>query len=143
VIEQLNLWAAQDALLDALKDQAAFDVDGAGEVALGLGFPAEIQPEHVWIGGEAEGDLEAELTGPRPSAEIFRMPLFIFVQAADYEEARSRVKTLAAACESALETATFTAVVPSWRIPRYRLDAGTDGSNIQLCLELPVECRCW
>ena len=81
--------------------------------------------------------------GPRPSAETFRMSLFIFVQAADYEEARSRVKTLAAACESALETATFAAVVPSWRIPRYRLDAGTDGSNIQLCLELPVECRCW
>jgi hypothetical protein len=143
MIDELNLWAAQDALLAALKGQAAFDVGGAAEVALDLGFPAEIQAEHVWIDGEAEGKLSAELTGPRPSDETFQTKLFVFVQAGDYVTTRDRVKVLATACEAALASATFGAVVDSWSIPRYRLGAGTDGSNRQLCLELAVECSCW
>ncbi len=143
MIDQSNLWGAQDALLKALEKEADLDVGGAGEVALGLGFPADIEREHVWIGGDAEGELEADLTGRRPSEETFRMHLFVFAQAADYETARSRIQTLGAACESALASEGFAAVVPSWRIPQYRVDAGTDGSNSQLCLELIVECRCW
>jgi hypothetical protein len=143
MIDELNLWAAQDALLAALREQVAFDVGGAGEVALGLGFPAEIQPEHVWIDGTAEGKLSAELTGSRPSNETFQTKLFVFVQADDYVATRDRLKTLATACEAALASATFGAVVDSWSVPRYRLDAGTDGSNRQLCLELAVECSCW
>jgi hypothetical protein len=143
MIDELNLWGAQDALLAALKDQAAFDVGGAGEVALDLGFPSEIQTEHVWIDGEAEGKLSAELTGPRPSDETFQVKLFAFVQADDYVTTRDRVKVLVRACEAALASPAFGAVVGSWSIPRYRLGAGTDGSNRQLCLELTVECSCW
>ena len=143
MIDELHLWAAQDALLAALKDQAAFDVGGAGEVALDLGFPAEIQTEHVWIDGEAEGKLSAELTGPRPSDEAFQTKLFVFVQADDYVTTRDRLKALATACEAALASQVFGAVVDSWSIPHYRLGAGTDGSNRQLCLELAVECSCW
>lgn len=143
MIDELGLWAAQDALLAALRAQAAFDVGGAGEVALDLGFPAEIQTEHVWIDGEAEGKLSAELTGPKPSDETFQTKLFVFVQADDYVTTRDRVKVLATACEAALASAGFAAVVDAWSIPRYRLDAGTDGTNRQLCLELTVECSCW
>jgi hypothetical protein len=143
MIDELTLWAAQDALLAALREQEAFDVGGAAEVAIGLGFPAEIQPEHVWIDGEAEGKVTFELTGSRPSDETFQTKLFCYVQAGDYDEARDRLKALTTACETALASATFGAVIESWSIPRYRLDAGTDGSNRQLCLELTVECSCW
>ena len=143
MIDELHLWAAQDALLAALREQAAFDVGGAAEVALGLGFPTEIQTEHVWIDCEAEGKLSAELTGAKPSDESFQFKLFVFVQADDYVTTRDRVKALTAACFAALASATFGAAVDSWNIPRYRLDAGTDGSNRQLCLELTVECSCW
>jgi hypothetical protein len=143
MIDELNLWAAQDALLAALKGQAAFDVGGAGEVALDLGFPTDIQTEHVWVDGEAEGKLTAELTGPKPSDETFQTKLFVYVQAGDYAETRDRVKALATACAAALASQVFGTVVDSWSIPRYRLDAGTDGSNRQLCLELTVECSCW
>lgn len=143
MIDELRLWAAQDALLAALEGQAAFDVGGAGEVALDLGFPAEIQTEHAWIDGEAEGKLSAELTGPGPSDETFQVKLFVFVQAGDYAETRDRLKVLARACEAALASPAFGTVVGSWSIPRYRLGAGTDGTNRQLCLELTVECSCW
>jgi hypothetical protein len=143
MIDELHLWGAQDALLAALGEQEAFDVGGADEVALGLGFPTEIQTEHVWVDGEAEGKLSAELTGPGPSDETFQVKLFVFVQAGDYAETRDRLKELARACEAALASQVFGAAVDSWSIPRYRLDAGTDGSNRQLCLELAVECSCW
>ncbi len=144
MIDELHLWAAQDALAGGARaTQEAFDVGGAGEVAIDLGFPADIQPAHVWIDGEAEGKLAAELTGAEPSRRDLPVKLFVFVQAGDYVEARDRVKALAAACEAALASAAFAAVVDSWSIPRYRLDAGTDGSNRQLCLELTVECSCW
>lgn len=144
MIAELHLWAAQDALLAALGDQEAYDAGGESEVALDLGFPSEIQPEHVWIEGGADGALTNELTGSQPSDETFRIKLFIFVSAAnDYAAVRDRLKTLATAAEAALASSAFAAAVPSWSIPTYRLDAGTDGSNRQLCLELSVECRCW
>lgn len=143
MIDELSLWAAQDALLAALKEQEALDVGGADEVALDLGFPTEIQTEHVWIDGEAEGTLSFELTGSKPSDETFQFKLFVFVQEGDYVTTRNRVKALGTACEAALASQTFGAVVDSWRIPQYRLGAGTDGSNRQLCLELTVGCSCW
>jgi len=143
VICELNLWAVQDALLAALRAQPAFEVGGAGEVALELGFPAEIQPEHVWIDGGAEGRLESELTGPGPSRETFQVKLFVFASADDYVTTRGRVQALATACEAALASPGFAALVAAWSIPRYRLEAGTDGTNRQLCLELTVECSCW
>lgn len=142
--DELRLWAAQDALLAALKLQEAFDVGGADEVAVDLGFPTEIQPAHVWIDGGAEGKATDEVTGqPTPSDETIQVKLFCFAQADDYVATRDRVKALTTACFGALASATFGSAVDSWGISRYRLDAGTDGSNRQLCLELTVECRCW
>jgi hypothetical protein len=144
MIEELSLWAAQDALLGALADQEALDRGGADEVALDLGFPADIAPEHVWIDGGARGSLTNELTGTNPSDEQFRIKVFCFVQSAEgYDAARDRLKTLATAVEAALASDDFAAAVDSWTIPGFTLDSGTDGSNRQLCLELTVECRCW
>jgi hypothetical protein len=141
MITDFNLWAAQDALLDALNDQAALQPEA---ITVELGFPASIQPDHVWIGGEALGSLAWELSGPKPSAETFRLSVFVYVQRAEpYADVRTRLKTFAGAVEDALESAKFAAVVPAWSVPEYKLDAGTDGTNRQLCLELVVECRCW
>ncbi len=144
MIAELNLWAAQDALLTALGAKEALDRGGAAEVALDIGFPVNVRPEHVWIAGEADGALESELTARGPSRETFRLDVFVFVAAAEeYAVLRDRLKTLATAVEGALASDGFAAVVPSWSVTQYRLEEGTDGTNRQLCLELTVECRCW
>ena len=139
MIEDLNLWAAQDALLAALAAQD--DLDG---VAQGIGFPVNIEPQHVWLTGEATGSLTQELTGDGPSAETFRLTVVVYVQAADdYATVRDTAKLLAGAVERALGSPTFTVVVPSWTVPDYRLEEGTDGKHRQVSLSFGVECRCW
>jgi hypothetical protein len=144
MIEELHLWDAQVALLAALEVQPVLDRGGAGEVALDLGFPTSIQPQHVWIDGGASGQLACELTGTRPSDETFQVKVFVFVQmAADYADVAARLKVLSRAVGDALASSGFAAAVGSWSIPQYRIDAGTDGSNRQLCLELTIECSCW
>jgi hypothetical protein len=145
MIEELTLWQAQDTLLDALKALEVFDQGGPTEVTVDLGFPVNIMPNHVWLAGDAEGTLEAELSGEsQPSAETFRFSVFVFSQWAGTEaEAREHLKVYARGVEDALASEAFRAVVPSWMIPRFRLESGSDGTNRQLCLELVVECRCW
>jgi hypothetical protein len=144
MIEELNLWAAQDALMVALASQPALDRGGAGEVALDLGFPARIEPKHIWLDGGADGRVTNELSGTKPSDEAFTFSVFVYVQAGeDYATIRDTLKALARAVEDALGSATFAAAVPAWSITQYLLDAGTDGTNRQLALELKVECRCW
>ena len=141
LIENLSLWAAQDALMVAL---AAQEVLQTAEVAIDLGFPVNIERDHVWIEGGATGRLDNELSGGSPTDETFRFSLFVFTQRAEeYVEVRDRLVTFAGAVGSALASATFAAAVPSWTIGAYTLDAGTDGTNRQLCLELVVECKCW
>jgi hypothetical protein len=144
MIDELNLWAAQDALLAALAEQAAFDIGGAGEVAIDLGFPRALQPRHVWIDGGATGRLTAELTAAKPSDESFTLSVFILVVTGDtYADARTSLIPLAKAVEDALASERFAAVVPAWSIPSYTVDSGTDGTNYQVALKLDVECRCW
>lgn len=139
MIQDLILWDAQDALLDALDDQSALT-----EVPCELGYPVNIQPDHVWVGAQAAGAVAWELSGPRPSAETFRLGVFVYTQRAEpYDEVRDRLKKFAGAVEDALESAKFAAVVPAWSIVNYKLEAGTDGTHRQLCLEIDVECRCW
>jgi hypothetical protein len=141
MITDFNLWAAQDALLDALNDQPALQPE---DITVELGFPASIQPDHVWIGGESSGAMSWELSGTKPSAEMFRLSVFVYTQRAEpYPDVRSRLRTFAAAVEDALESDKFAAVVPAWGVPEYKLDAGTDGTHRQLCLEIVVGCRCW
>ena len=144
MIDELHLWAAQDALLAELAVQPALDRGGEDEVALDLGFPTSIRPQHVWIDGGANGTLSAELTGSRPSDETFRFKVIVFVQAAaDYADVRDSLKTLAGAVEDALASDGFAAVVPSWSIPTWTLDSGTEDAKRSLALDLDVECRCW
>lgn len=139
MIEDLNLWAAQDALLAALAEQ-----DDLDDVAQSLGFPKNVEPDHVIVTGEATGSLAFELTGAQPSAETFRLTVVVYTQRAEeYVEVRDRLKGFAAAVERALASAGFAAVVPAWSIPDYRLEAGSDGTNRQLSLAIVVECRCW
>jgi len=139
VIEDLNLWAAQDALLSALGDE-----DDLLDVAQGIGHPVDIEPQHVWITGEATGALSQELSGGGPTAETFRLNVIVYAQAADdFTAVRDTIQLLAAAVERALGSEAFTAVVPAWDIPEYRLEEGTDGTNRQVALSLAVACRCW
>ena len=138
-IASLRVWAAQDALLEALGDE-----DDLDDVAQGIGFPVNIEPQHVWITGEVTGSLSDELTGGNPSAETFRLTVVVYVQQADeYIAVRDTVKGLAGAVASALASNTFRAVVPAWTVPDYRLEEGTDGTYRQVSLSLAVECRCW
>ena len=140
MIEDLSLWNAQDALLTALVAQP-----GLAGVPCEIGFPANIQPDHVWIDGAASGSLDSSLSGATsPSDETFRLTVVVFTQLADeYAAVRDRLKGFVSAVEDALASATFAAAVPSWSVPAYNLDAGTDGTHRQLSLELIVECRCW
>jgi len=140
MIEELNLWAAQDALLAALGEQP-----GLAGVPCEIGFPASIQPDHVWIDGAASGSLGNSLSGATsPSDETFRLTVIVYTQRGDeYAAVRDRLKGFAGAVEDALASPTFAAVVPAWSVPAYNLDAGTDGTHRQLSLELIVECRCW
>lgn len=144
MIEELGLWAAQDAIVAAVKAQEAFDAGGAHEVPVDLGFPADVQPEHFWLEGGAEGSLTNELTGTTPSDETDRIKAFLYVQSpGDYVDVRDRLRALARAFEDAMRSDAVAVVVPSWSIPNYALDAGTDGTNRQLVLELTLELRSW
>ena len=128
----------------ALEAQPALDRGGENEVALDLGFPANLQPLHVWIDGGATGKLTCELTNARPSDETFTIKVFVFVWAGGaYVDLRDTLKTLARAVEDALSSDGFTAVVPSWSIPTFSLDAGTEDAKRSLALALSVECQCW
>jgi hypothetical protein len=138
-IDSLKVWAAQDALLEALGDE-----DDLDEVAQGIGFPVNIAPQHVWISGDVPGSLSHELSGGNPSEETFLFTVVVYVQQADeYIAVRDSVKGLASAVVRALASSTFKAVVPSWTVPNYRLEEGTDGTHRQVSLSLTVECRCW
>ena len=144
MIDELRVWAAEDTLLAELERQEVFDVGGADEVALGIGFPSNVEPRHVWITGNATGSLDDELSGGAPSQETFRISVVIYVQAPEeHAVVRDAAKQLAGGVEAALGSAAFRAVVPAWTLPDYRLEAGTDGTNRQVALTLVVECRCW
>lgn len=140
MIDELNLWAAQDALLTALEAQPSL-----ADVATGIGFPKNIQPDHVWIAGVASGSVVTELSGDQaPSDETFRLKVLVYAQRADdYTVVRDQIKYLVRAVVGALSSDAFAAVVPAWTISAYELDEGTDGQKRQLALELTVECRCW
>jgi hypothetical protein len=138
-VDGLKLWAAQDVLLAGLEASEALT-----DVAKGLGHPANIEPQHVWIGGAATGSVTTELSGDAGlSDETFKLKLFVFAQADDYAATRELLKSLAGAAVAVLASSAFAAVVHSWTIPDYALDDGTDGTHTQLALELTVECRCW
>ena len=138
-VDGLALWAVQDALLAALKLE-----DSLIDKGLGLGHPTDIEPEHVWIGGNARGSVTNELAGETaPSDETLSFPVFIFAQADDYLASRTKLKELGGAVERALASDGVKAVLPSWGCSDYELDSGTDGSNVQLCLQLTIEGQCW
>lgn len=143
MISELSIWAAQDALMELLVAHEALDHGGAAEVALDLGFPATIAEQHVWLMGDVDGSLTFDLTGAKPSEDVFRFKVFVFAVADDYLAVREKVIALAAAVEDCLSSEDFAAVVPVWSVPTYRGESGTDGTRRQLCLEFTVECRCW
>jgi hypothetical protein len=125
LIENFSLWAAQDALMVALAEQ-----DDLSDVAQGLGFPVNIEIDHVWIEGGGRGKFDNELSGGTPTDEAFQFDVFVYTQLAEeYVDVRDRLKTFAAAVGRALASATFAAAVPSWTISDWELDAGTDGTN--------------
>jgi hypothetical protein len=136
----LTLWDAQDALLTALGE-----VEALAEVTVDFGWPVNVEPDHVWIDDAASGSRDTELSGDtEPSDETLRLTVLIFTShALEAIEVRNLLKTLTAGVFTALASATFAAVVPSWTLADYTLDAGTDGTNRQQALKLTVECQCW
>jgi hypothetical protein len=136
----LTLWDAQDALITALAE-----VEALAGVTVGFGFPANLEPDHVWIDDAASGSRTTELSGDtEPSDETFRLTVFIFTShALEAIEVRDLLKALTAGVFTAMASAAFAAVVPAWTLADYTLDAGTDGTNRQLALKLTFECQCW
>lgn len=136
----LTLWDAQDALITAMAE-----VDDLAEVTVDFGFPANLEPDHVWIDDAASGSRTTELSGDtEPSDETFRLTVFVFTShALEAIEVRDLLKVLTAGVFVAMSSPAFAAVVPAWTLADYTLDAGTDGTNRQLALELAFECRCW
>lgn len=136
----LTLWDAQDALIAALED-----VDAFAEVTVGFGFPANLEPDHVWIDGGATGSRTAEMSGDtEPSDETFRIRVCAFTShALEAIEVRDKLKALTAGVFVAMSSAAVAAVVPAWTLADYMIDTGTDGTNRQLALALTFECRCW
>ena len=135
-----HMWAAQDAFLTALGEQAAL-----GDVAKGIGHPVTIEPDHVWITGRVSGKVDAELSGSTaPGDEEFRLTVVVYTQLADeYTVVRDRLKGFADAVGAAMASPGVAAIVPAWTIPDYQLDEGTDGTYRQLALELTFACQCW
>lgn len=136
----LTLWDAQDALIAALAD-----VEALAEITVDFGFPANLEPDHVWVDDAASGSRTTELSGDtEPSDETFRLAVFVFTShALEAIEVRDKIKTLTAGVFVAMSCPAFAAVVPAWTLADYTLDAGTDGTNRQLALKLTFECRCW
>jgi hypothetical protein len=136
----LTLPAAQDALFGELKEAEAL-----AALAVDLGFPTSIQPDHVWVQGAGDGSTKNELSGSTaPSAETFHLTVFCFAShGLPYVEVRDAVMVMAGAVFAALDSSAFAAIAPAWKLSDYTFDEGTDGSNIQVALELVLECRVW
>lgn len=136
----LTLPAAQDALFGELQDAEAL-----AAVAVDLGFPTSIQPDHVWVHGAGDGATENELSGSTaPSAETFHVRVYCLAShGLPYAEVRDAVMVMASAVFAALDSSAFAQVAPAWKLSDYTFDEGTDGTNRQVALELVFECRAW
>ena len=134
-----SLWDVQDALVAALRAQEAL-----AAVEVGLGFPKQVQPKHVWVAGRAGGEQSAELSGVRGRAdETLRLTVIVYSQSPDYVEARDALAAMADGVVGALGSDEFAEIVPAWGLAQFNVDEGTDGTHKQLALEVTVECRCW
>lgn len=141
---ELRLWAAQEVLLGVLRARPEVDTGGPAEVPVDIGFPADVQPSHIWLTGEASGSLTDELSGGGPELETFRLSLVVYVQAPEeYQTVAGEVRRLASATCAAMDEDAVRAVVDAWTLAEYRLEEGTDGTSRQLALTLGFDCRCW
>jgi len=94
----MDLWSIQDTLKAALKEQAS-------GVPVGLGYPATLQPRHLWIEGNSTGGYEYDLTGGGPSEESYTLKVRGYVAfAGTYEECRERLAVLWDAVSAAVFT---------------------------------------
>lgn len=105
----------QDALKTALDTRAgtggaplntASGAGQSGQVPITLGTPADIQPEHVWIGEETEVEktpLTSGSVGATFTSE-WRVPVYVYVQlSGDYKATRDRSTVLVADVQAQLD----------------------------------------
>lgn len=141
-LENLALWAAQDALKSALRTT----VEPLG-VTVDLGHPDTVQPEHVWISGDAEGTAEYMESGNAPSNEQFVLTVHILCTyaAVDYADTRARLKQILAAVTAGLSSASFVPdAVDQARASRWQVDEGRNGEgHRQIGLSLEITCDKW
>lgn len=139
-LANLTAWDAQDALLAALRTAAN------GDVPVDLGFPVNLQPEHVWITGDMDTTAEYDETGSdEPSGEGFTLYVRALVTFGDdFEEARDRLKTVAGYVSTAIASATFLAAVDDARTVAAEVNEGRSGDGRpQVALTAEVACRRW
>lgn len=141
-VGNLPLFAAQDALLAALRTW----VETPLGVTVDLGQPTNLQPEHVWIKGDSEGQALYEDTGSDPSQQTFTITLLVLCTyaAEDYATTRARFATILAGVTTALASAGFAASVDQARATEWEVDEGRDGEGVrQLGMRLEIECDKW
>lgn len=104
-VDLTALWAAQDhayALIDAARHvvgNALAVVDPHfGRVALDLGQPTKIQPDHVWISGEVP-DWTREPDSTDHDVEVFRFRVHVYCERAtsEYLKVRDRTRAMTSA----------------------------------------------
>lgn len=138
-----QIWAAQDALYEALRDAT-----WPGFVQVDIATPVNIERDSVWISGEVD-DWAAEYrtSGLAAKDENFALRVHVLSKRlGNYTDARDRVKELGEVVEDTIGADhTLAGTVMLATIERSQLEdsLGEDGRTRMVLLTLLVRCRAY
>jgi hypothetical protein len=135
-----QMWAAQDAL-HTLLGAATWP----GRVAVDMGVPARLEPDHVWLSGEVDDwSAEYRTSGLRAKDESFALRVHVYsTRLGGYADARDRVRELGEVVEDTVaDNYTLTGTVMLAKIVRSVVEEsiGEDGRARAVLLTMWVEC---
>lgn len=136
-----QIWAAQDALYQALRDAT-----WPGSVQVDLATPPNMERDSVWVSGEVDDwNAEYRTSGLAAKDENFAMRVHILSKRlGNYTDARNRVKALGEVVEDVIGADhTLDGTVMLATIDRSQLEdsLGEDGRTRLVLLTLWVRCR--
>lgn len=147
-LANLSLWTFQDTLLAALQTNLAPLAAEAVPLAVGvdLGFPTDLQPNHVWITGNSTVTAEYEETMNEPSNESFpvRINGLLTWETGTYADARTQLLRVLAAVTTSLASVLAVGTVDMQRAVECEFQEGRNGQgHRQLGFRLDVDCTEW
>lgn len=136
-----QIWAAQDALHQALSDAT-----WPGSVQVDLATPGNIERDSVWVSGEVDDwSAEYRTSGLAAKDENFALRVHVLSKRlGNYTDARNRVKALGEVVEDVIgDDHTLDGTVMLATIERSQLEdsLGEDGRTRMVLLTLFVRCR--